>query len=192
MVKELPHILYHTKKNNSRIYKLPNEPQFNPRDYRVGNFIVYSTGKSLACRTKFNITTGVNRILQHFEHVHFSIQSLGVSILYNDLFLNVGQERCLNLLLDVGFQKENIYLISQSECAFMFPTVESIGEVLIPYNVEWSTYMQEHCLYIEQHLRNIVLYTSQQSEKDKAQLYLNLIHKSRTLPDSFLPHLGQI
>ena len=100
------------------------------------------------------------------------------------------QQRCLCILLERGFISDKIYLVSQSECSSMFPTLQSGNNALEPYTVKWSFYVQEHNAYVEQHLSHIVNFTQQQYERDAEGVACLMIRRttrtSRTSPKTFL------
>lgn len=187
VVNELPHVLYHSKQKGSRLYTIPSERYFNPKDYKAGDAVVHATGESLEFKTKKNLTTnGAHTIAKQFEHVNLAEHKLGLSVVYNGLFPDFDRDAYLRTLLNVGFQEKNIHLISQSECSSMFADPLSIDSALQHYNVKWSVYLKEHKFYVEQHLQKVVQYTQQQDIKEEAHRLLTLMQESKLAPNTII------
>ena len=95
------------------------------------------------------ITIKAITILKQFEHVNMQEYGLGLSVIYNSLAVDFDRNAYLGMFVDRGFLSNKIFLFSQSKCFIMFPTFE-------PYNVKWSSYVQEHNRYMEQHLLDVI------------------------------------
>ena len=143
-------MLYHTKKNASLLYTIPSEHYLNQKDYKAGDAVVHSTGKCLEFKTRKKLATNLAYVIRNqFEHVNMSENNLVLSVLYNEMFGDFSKNTYLQILVDPEFQIDNIHLFSQSECALIFPTVESIDSELEPYNIRWSMHMQKHNRCVE-------------------------------------------
>lgn len=189
VVNELPHVFYHSKKSNSRLYTIPSDRYLNPKDYKAGDAIVYSTGQHLEFKTNNLLTEPkANAVVKQFKHMDVLANPLGLSVLYNEISRGFDKKSYIETVMGVGFRFEDIYLISQEKCSSMFRNLSSIDNTLSHYNVKWSVYVQEHNYYLEEHLNALLKCTQQASVREEAQALLDKIQISKQVPGSVSPN----
>jgi len=154
-VRELPHLFYHTLRTNKRLYTIPSNDCFQPRDCKLGDLIVCETNERIEVKT-YSVL-GERNLISFIDQYKFSRfnSDLTLSILFKDKTSNDIMSNSISLeLSSIGFQLSNCFFLSQSNLeSFKDDTV--FERVLNLYGISRFAYAAEHLDVLQKQLLHV-------------------------------------
>lgn len=152
---EVPHIIFHTLDQGSRLQVIPDDRVFNIRNYKCGDFVNVTTEQAIEAKSwSFLSLENLDGVKEQYKHNNLNDNF--VFSLFYEKEGNIKEANAKEYLFNKLKLESNQIVIKSFDALSEKFTDEKIEQAILYYNMAWSEYQIENNERLLRYL-NVVL-----------------------------------